>query len=301
MKNCIHFIKESTFIERDQVILDATMFKFRGFVNQLLDLILTTFDNYFIWFADYHALMPVLWANFRHKKSFIIVGGHDAYNLPELKYGLWYGKGIKKRLRRAMAKIALRKCTKIFTVADHLRNNLINFGIDGKKIVTIFQSVDPEFWSPISEPPVKRDIDYLTVGFANSSQSYLRKGFDRFYEMAVNNPDKKFVAVGCEKEIYCPNLEIMPPCGQLQLREYYNHTKYYCQLSRAEGAPNTLVEAMFMGCIPIVSADVPFMTLVTSWPFVYKFEGKKQIDRAALIRYFAPEKRKKDIEFQINN
>lgn len=300
MKNCIHFIKESTFIERDRVLLNATMFKFRGFVNQLLDLLFTGFDNYFIWFADYHALLPVLWANFRHKKSFIIVGGHDAYNLPELKYGLWYGKGIKKRIRRAMAKIALRKCTKIFTVADHLRDNLIGFGINGSKIHTILQSVDPDFWTP---EPIERTIDYLTVGYVSDLQSYHRKGIDRFIGMAIKEPTKIFWLVGYtyDKIILPGNVEVLPSGNINELKRLYNMSKNYCQFSRAEGGANTLVEAMFMGCIPIVSSDVPFMTWVTSFPLVYNLYGKKQIDRAALIRYFAPEKRLKDIKFQINN
>jgi hypothetical protein len=41
----------------------------------------------FIWFADYHSFLPVLFANFFKKRSIIVSGGYDVTYVPEIRYG----------------------------------------------------------------------------------------------------------------------------------------------------------------------------------------------------------------------
>jgi glycosyltransferase involved in cell wall biosynthesis len=47
------------------------------------------------------------------------------------------------------------------------------------------------------------------------------------------------------------NLLLVPPQQFDKLGQYYQNASFYAQLSRSEGLPNALCEAMLCGCIPV--------------------------------------------------
>ncbi|NOZ60280.1 MAG: hypothetical protein GXO74_01225, partial [Calditrichaeota bacterium] len=46
-------------------------------------------DVVFVWFADYHSLLPVIFSRIFGKKSVVMLGGMDAVKLPEVKQGVY--------------------------------------------------------------------------------------------------------------------------------------------------------------------------------------------------------------------
>jgi glycosyltransferase involved in cell wall biosynthesis len=88
-------------------------------------------------------------------------------------------------------------------------------------------------------------------------QTFLVKGLDRFTELARVTPDLTFVIVGIGKEMYPgfnprpDNLVLLPLVDQQELYQWFGRAKFYAQLSRSEGMPNGLCEAMLMDCIPL--------------------------------------------------
>jgi glycosyltransferase involved in cell wall biosynthesis len=128
--------------------------------------------------------------------------------------------------------------------------------INTSKVHEIPTGYNSEFWNPVS---IERDIDFLTVGIVNTKQGYLRKGLDRFLKMADLMPEYKFVVIGINLDNndvpeIPTNLEFHIKMDQANIKKYMNRTKVYCQFSIAEGLPNTLLEAILMGCYPCVTA-----------------------------------------------
>ncbi|MBM3436598.1 MAG: glycosyltransferase family 4 protein, partial [Bacteroidetes bacterium] len=128
--------------------------------------------------------------------------------------------------------------------------------INTKKVYIIPPGYNAEIWK---SDEIERDIDFLTVGIVSTESGYYRKGLDKFIEMAGKMPNFKFVIIGFDmgkntlKEIP-KNLEIVAIKDQDFIRKYMNHTKVYCQFSIAEGVPNTVMEAILMGCYPCLTA-----------------------------------------------
>ena len=83
------------------------------------------------------------------------------------------------------------------------------------------------------------------------------KGLDRFRELALLLPEFEFIIIGAKdsvKHYFEPlptNLILLPPQQFDQMNQYYQSASFYAQLSRSEGLPNALCEAMMCGCIPL--------------------------------------------------
>src|SRR3989339_1016695 len=54
------------------------------------------FDIIYVWFADYHSFLPVLYAMVFRKKCFVVIGGYDVCRIKSIKYGSLVntGRGI---------------------------------------------------------------------------------------------------------------------------------------------------------------------------------------------------------------
>jgi Glycosyl transferase 4-like domain len=75
-----------------------------------------------VWFASWHALVPLLLARLLRRPSLLIVGGFDTADLPEIGYGYQQG-GIRRRLARACMRMATRLMTNSEYSRDELRRN----------------------------------------------------------------------------------------------------------------------------------------------------------------------------------
>lgn len=202
----------------------------------------------YVWFADYHSLLPVLFAKLLNKKSFIVVGGYDVSYLPEYNYG-----SFNRPIRKFFAKTALRHATICFPVAEALGNK-IKIISPVSNIEVLPTSTDSQQFN-ISE--YERSKTVLTVALTENYQRAMIKGLDRFRELAALMPDYEFTIIGVNdkfRSFFEPlpvNLKLIPSVSYNELPDYYNKASFYAQFSRSEGLPNSLCEAMLCGCIPL--------------------------------------------------
>lgn len=208
------------------------------------------FNTVYIWFADYHSFLPVLFAQIFRKRSFVVIGGYDVANLPEINYG-----SLSRPIRKELTLFSFRHATLCLPVVEGLEEKLKQVCPNAKS-----QTIHTGYQFQLNENidfATPREKIILTVSITENYQRFMVKGLDRFKELAGKLPEYKFIIVGAKeaaKSLFDPlpqNLLLYPPVEQSELIEFYKQASYYAQFSRSEGLPNALCEAMLYGCIPL--------------------------------------------------
>jgi len=258
------YVNYSSFVKADFEILstfaNVTKYQFKPgkgvfktgieVLKELIFLIFngSKFDSVFVWFGDYHSMLPVLFAKLFRKKSFVVIGGYDVSTLSEYKYG-----SFSNPIRAFFTRNTFRFVDICFPVAGALRKKLLVINPKAKA-ETIATSVDVKKFS-FSE--YERSKSIITVSGTENHQRLMVKGLDRFRELAICLPEFEFIIIGASdgvKPYFEPlpaNLTLLPPQQFDQLTQHYECASFYAQLSRSEGLPNALCEAMLCGCIPV--------------------------------------------------
>lgn len=220
----------------------------------------------FGWFADYHTLPLVVAARQRDVPAVVALGGYDAMDLPELGYGV-FGSW-----RAPLARRVLRQATVVAPVSGSLVHSANRFlrepGSETQGInrfapghapaAAIPTGYDPDAW-PLGPEP--RAASVLSVGLIDSDRTFRRKGLDLLVEVARRVPEAQFSIVGLQipeaqvRARYQPpdNVTLRGPVEREALPALYGAASVYLQLSRAEGMPNVVCEAMLCGAIPVGS------------------------------------------------
>lgn len=255
----------SSFIKTDFEILSEVhqvnkyQFKprngFQGFfelLKQFLFLLINgwKYDIFFIWFADYHSFLPVLFARIYNRKSYVVVGGYDVANMPELKYG-----SLSSPLRKKLTLFTFKYATLCLAVVEDLENKIkaVCPQANTKTMHTGYQFLNKSK----TKFEQNREKIILTVSITDNYKRIQIKGLDRFRELAELLPDFQFIIIGVNessKSLFGPvtqNLLLLSPLNQSELISYYSRSSFYAQFSRSEGLPNALCEGMLYGCIPI--------------------------------------------------
>lgn len=251
---------------------------------------------YLCFFGGYHSVLPTLFGKIFKKKVFIQCGGTDAVNMPEINYGNFRKKWLKKA-----TVYSFKNCTKILPVADSLiqseykydpeissKQGLKNLIPDLKTpIKTIHNGFDTDFWIDFGNE--RKPMTFITVakGISNPVRAKI-KGIDLIETIAKRFPEATFTLVGDPKyKSEAKNILIKPTNDKNGLRELYNNHRFYLQLSTSEGFPNALAEAMLCGCIPIGSAvgDIPLIIDDSGYILEKKNSGKLEgLIKEALLK-----------------
>lgn len=206
----------------------------------------------YVWFADTHSFLPVLFSNIFHKKSFLVIGGFDIARIKQLDYGVFTSK-----LRGFFALFSMNNCTLNLTVSKYVDRKVNRIA---KKANTrlIYNCVTLD--DSGTDQNIKKEDLVITVGVIEKEQTFYIKGIDTFVEVARQLPEYKFLIVGLNREklahllINLPaNITIKNKVPHQELIAYYQKAKIYCQLSRSESFGVALAEAMYFGCIPVVT------------------------------------------------
>jgi glycosyltransferase involved in cell wall biosynthesis len=204
----------------------------------------------YIWFADYHSFLPVLFSMIFGKKSLLVLGGYDVTYMPELKYG-----AFSNPLRSFCAGFAIGHADYLLPVdkslTDEAQQRVRN--IHGK-IIPLPTGYDAQTWYC---DQAKQDM-VLTVATCNSHQRIKLKGIDFFIEVAAALPGYEFYIIGLSREIsrdlpVPANVKFFESLPQPELRIFYSRARVYAQFSLKEGLPNAVCEAMLCECIPVGS------------------------------------------------
>ncbi len=208
-------------------------------------------DLFYIWFADYHSLIPSLFARVLGKKVILVIAGYDVANKPALKYGVHL-----RPFRSWCARKSYSWATLLLPLSKFLQREVSKWSETPSEVV--YPGVNSEYFNPGKE---KKVSIVLTVCGCKDLTTYYRKGIDLFIRVAKQCPETMFWVVGLEGKALdklnesweeVENLCSASWYDQEVLREFYQASLIYCQFSRYEGAGVALLEAMSCGCIPVV-------------------------------------------------
>lgn len=235
-------------------------------IGFLLDFFFLLFNIYrfkvvFIWFADYHALLPSLISKLLGKKCIICLGGYDAHwYVPDTAYSL------KEKFRKFCVIGSIKFASVVFPVSNwlagfvkHLKNE--------KDIQVAYCCVNPELIDNLNNY-VKENL-VLTVGGGGIMYETIRKKLDfyidvgNFFYETYPDCNAVFLIIGHEpgtetynylvKFIKSPNVKILPIINEPhKLSEYFSKAKIYCQFSEYEAFGIAVIEAMLNRTIPVV-------------------------------------------------
>lgn len=248
-------------LEFTQIPLELPFFFILQFFQLLWHLPKTT--HYLCFFGGYHSVLPVLFGRIFGKRCTIQAGGADCVNMPEIGYGNFRKKWLRKATR-----YSFENCSLILPVAKALvrqdyrydptissEQGLLNL-IPGLKtpIEVIPNGFDTGFWKDLNKSRNPRSFISVATGTSKSSRAIV-KGYDLIERLAEKHPDWSFTLVGDPNyQSSNPNVKTLGKKQSLELLDLFNMHLFYLQLSTSEGFPNSLGEAMACGCIPVGSA-----------------------------------------------
>lgn len=266
-------------------------------------------DITFSWFASVYSSVLVLLGRIFGKRSIIIIGGVDVAKEREYNYGIWnsWWKSIIVRYGIINADIVL-------AVDESLKIEAMRLAdYNGTNIQILPTGYDPIRWSP--QGLKKKTV--LSVGTANDLPRFKKKGFDILFSVASQMKDVEFVVIGISEEMrkqftISENVRCFPEVSQDELLQYYRSSKVFCLLSRHEGLPNALCEAMLCECIPVGSNRFGIPNGIGDAGFVVEIGDIKEIvhgirmalnsdafagqkARQRIISHFPLEKRKQQL------
>ena len=218
------------------------------------------------WFADYPMALPVRWARRRGIPVAVALGGFDAACLPSLDYGVFCS-----RWRAPLARGVLRGASLLLPVAEALVESVNAFAPGGPTRQGVRSHV-PGLTTPVAVVPTGYDASawpagsahrerrVVTAALVSSERTWTLKGLDLLAAAARLLPDVAFDIVGVSPEFAAtkcasvpPNVTLRPPVPRERLAEAFAQASAVLHVSRSEGLPNALCEAMLCGCVPVVS------------------------------------------------
>jgi len=237
-------------------------------------------DSIVIWFASFHAIPFVLLNKLFNKNLFIIAGGYDVTNCPSINYG-----AMRFGYRRSLGQWILSQCDKVIAVSNSNKNEIIqNAQVSPNRIKLIYNAIVLK----IKKEQFDKKNQVLTVGEINE-ETILRKGLDRFIQVAKSFPDIQFIhigkwtdkhgkssknAVNYLKNIAPNNVQFLGFVPRNILEKYFSESKVYLQLSRHEAFGVSVVEAMKYECIPIVTNSYALPEVVGKNGIIIKNESE---------------------------
>lgn len=233
----------------------------------------------FVWFADYHSFLPVLFAYIFKKRSMVVLGGYDVTYVPEIKYGS-FSNPVRKICTTFSIKYAGYLLAVDGSLLDEVNTRIKNIKAQQLIVPTGF---DPQQWYRSHE---KENL-VLTVGMCDSMQRIKLKGIDLFIEIAGLLPDYNFLIIGMKpaaaRLVDLPaNIKILDYVKFNELRDFYSKAKVYAQFSMREGLPSVICEAMLCECVPVGTNVNGIPTAIGDCGFILK--NRNSLEGAALVK-----------------
>jgi len=249
------FRRPSTFIDRDAEILkrhfDVATLVWRHTTGALpLYRLAARSDIVLSWFAGPYAALATYYGRLFGTKTALMVGGYETARIPEIGYGAFLNP-----VTASLVRIAVARSDGVAVVDPSLAAGLRTLCPTDREIAVIPTGYDPKFFRPAG-PKESMVVTVAAIG----EQTAQLKGLYVFAEAARRMKEMRFVIVGKVinqsvvdrlRELSSGRVEVAGQLDPNGLVRYFQRAKVYCQLSRHEGLPNALCEAMLCKCVPI--------------------------------------------------
>lgn len=264
VENDIFILSEKFNIKMYEVNTSKGIGFFTAFIKQFFFLLFNIhrYKVIFIWFADYHSLLPVLFGRIWKKYSVINIGGYDADEILTGK-----PESIKDKFRKFCVVYSIKNSGKLLPVSNVIKSYLETV-VSSSKCETVYCCIDTDKFPPPAEIPPKENLIITVGGGGEFVKEAKRKRLDFFIELGDEfnkrfpQYDAKFFAIGHNPDtntyrylsglIQNMNIELKPATKSVdELTEYYKKASIYMQLSFYEAFGIAQVEAMLYGCIPV--------------------------------------------------
>ncbi len=239
-------------------------------------------DVLFVWTVGDHTALAIAAGRVLRRPVLVVIGGYEFANLPDIGYG-----NLVQARGQILSRIAWKYADALLFVDDSLHEEGENAfgGHPGRTFYTVPTGYDTDFWKPDGE----KESIVLTVAHAPGTRTLSLKGIDRFLGAARRLPEMQFHIVGelppgIEADL-APNVVDHGWMERAQVRRLMQSARVYCQLSRHEGLPNALCEAMLCGCIPVGTDVNGIPTAIGDTGIILVPAGPEQeaVDAAAVV------------------
>jgi glycosyltransferase involved in cell wall biosynthesis len=203
-------------------------------------------DATITWTADIPTAGIVALSKVLGKKSFVIVGGYEVCNMPEINYGLQ-----TRKTRGAIARWALSNATKVIVPSDAYKQTV-------KDLVGVNAAVIPN----CSEIPKLLDnkkmpkVVMVAGQYGDADTFTALKGISTYNAIAKAMPYTQFFLIGNVEYIIKQRYDSIRYVGgknHEEVLKMLNMAKVYCQLSYTESFGVALLEAIQSGCVPVIT------------------------------------------------
>lgn len=191
-------------------------------------------------------------------------------------------------------KYVLKNSDKIFAVSDQIKDKIESFGVDIEKIFV------GQYGLSTDKTELTKDIDILSNRSyeSNSRIDFLLGCLDHIKDQNLNIvfvlpniSDSDFVRL---KNTYS-YIKFYKHLEYEKMIEFLNRTKIYISATKSDGTALSLLEALKLDCIPLISNIVSNRSWVLDSVNGYLFDGEKQFVKKLndVLYGMSDEKRKK--------
>ena len=208
------------------------------------------FGTVYVWFADWHALLPTVVGRLLGRRVYVVAGGYDVARDEVLGYG-----SFSRPLRGWVARQVMRWATRVLCVSRDVERRVRAVAGRGNAVL-LYNGTGMRAGRVEAGD---KEAMVLTVAAVETERQSLVKGLDRFVAVARELPGYRFVMVGVGGEVPAlmwplpGNVEVVGRVEWEEMAGYYRRAKVYCQLSRWESFCLALTEGMAWGCVPVVT------------------------------------------------
>ncbi|MBN2018288.1 MAG: glycosyltransferase [Candidatus Cloacimonetes bacterium] len=236
-------------------------------------------DLSFIWFADFRAMITIMFSKLLKKKTILVVGGYEVANEPQISYGGAFSPKLKSKISWI-----IRHADVVLSVSEASKNELIqNYGYT--QSILVYNGVETEKF--LVDSVIPKENIAITVGAVTSS-NLSRKGIETFVKAAAYLPGIPFYVIGKAdeatlqylKKIATENVIFTGYVIEEELIRFYQKARVYVQVSGHEGFGISLAEGMLCECIPVVTKKGALPELVGDNGYYVPFNAPEETAKA---------------------
>lgn len=224
-------------------------------------------DFIYVWFADYHSILPTIFGKIFGRETYLVLGGYDVAFIPEINYG-----SFKNPLRKLLTSASIKLAHKNLAVSEFIKSEALK-KIPNANVIVLYNGVndfDEEYL--IGE----KSQTVITVGQIDSTQRVKLKGIDFFISAARRIPEYEFKIIGLIDETkkklppFPKNVTLTSAVKHNELIEYYKECGVYCQFSMVESFGLSLAEAMYFGAVGVANKTGALEEIIGETGFIIK-------------------------------